>query len=198
MIKLGIMKKFIKTTIALLLSLHLLAQNREKVAGIFITGKEFREGKLSLVINCNSKKDKISLHDLLNEKYITIRKNDSTYNFMKDSIYGYETCGNDIYRFLGKMELLLLDDRDEIVMYKWNLPKRSAGGRTNITPFYFSMGKEGPLQKLTIKNLKDKFVDNKKFIFLIDQSFKYNSDLGEFDKTNKRYKVNLLLEQSNH
>jgi len=190
------MKKFIKTTIALLLSLHLLAQNREKVAGIFITGKEFREGKLSLVINCNSKKDKISLHDLLNEKYITIRKNDSTYNFMKDSIYGYETCGMDIYRFMGKMELLLLDQGDEIVVYKWILPKRSAGGRTDVTPYFFSVGKEGSLQKLTIKNLKDQYRDNKDYLQLIDKYFKYNSDLAEFDKTAKRYKINLLLKQS--
>ena len=175
-----------------LLAINLFAQKGERVTGIYKTSADFNDGKLSFAIDCNSKKNKILLNDLFNKKYITIKQNDSSYTFLKNSIYGYETCNKKVYRFLNKKELLLLNQAEEILIYK-QLVSKPPTGRTNVTNYYFSIGKEGEVQKLIIKNLKTAFHNNTKFQVLIDNNFKYNMDLAAFDENNKIYKINWLL-----
>ena len=101
-----------------------------------------------------------------------------------------------MYRFLKKKELLLLNQEEEILIYEQPLPKPLTGGTTNVTNYYFSVGKEGEVQMLTIKNLKIAFYDNKKFLALVDKNFKYNLDLATFDKNSKTYEINWLLRQT--
>jgi hypothetical protein len=172
------------------------AQKGESIKGLFMSAEDFSEGKLSFAQNSNSKGNKILLNDLFNKKYITVKQNDSSYRFLKSSIYGFEEYDGDIYRFLGKKELFLLNKEDTILIYKWILPRKPADARINATNYYFSIGKEGVLKKLTIKNLKNAFITNTKFQVLIDRNFKYNTDLAEFDKVNKLYKINYLLKES--
>ena len=176
-----------------LYTIHVFAQKSERVIGIFKTAKDFSDGKLCSSIDCNSKKNKILLNDLFNEKYIILKQNDSNYKLLKNSIYGYETCNKKVYRFLNKKELLLLNQEEKILIYKQLLAKPLTGGRTNVTNYYFSIGKEGEVQKLIIKNLKTAFHNNTKFQVLIDNNFKYNMDLAAFDENNKIYKINWLL-----
>lgn len=189
------MKKIIYNMLILAFFIpHLFAQKSERVVGIFKTGKDFRDGNLSFTIDCNSKKNKILLNDFFSKKYITIKQKDSSYKLSKNSIYGYETCNKKVYRFLDKKELLLLNQGEEILIYKQLLAKPPTG-RTNVTNYYFSIGKEEEVQNLTIKNLKKAFHSNTEFEVLIDKNFKYNMDLAAFDEVNKIYKVNWLLKQ---
>jgi hypothetical protein len=58
------------------------------------------------------------------------------------------------------------------------------------------MGSEAEVQSLTIKNLKAAFSKNERFKLLIDNHFKYNTDLAAFDETNQMYKINWLLKQT--
>ena len=178
-----------------MLAVNLFAQKGERVIGIFKTGKDFKEGNLSYIMDCNSKKNKILLNDLFNKKYITVKQNDNSYNLFKNSIYGYESCNKDVYRFLNKKELLLLNQDEEILIYKHFVSKPPTG-RTNVTNYYFSIGKEGEVKELTIKNLKNAFHSNPEFVALIDKNFKYNMDLAAFDKSNKIYRINELLKQT--
>ena len=187
--------RFYNTILFGLLAFNLFAQKGERILGVFKTSKDFKEGNLSFIMDCNSKKNKILLNDLFNKKYITVKQNDSSYNLFKSSIYGYETCNKNVYRFLNKKELLLLNQDEEILIYKHILPKGTTG-RTNVTRYYFSIGKETEVQSLTIKNLKNAFIINEKFINMISNNFKYNTDLAAFDEVNKIYKINSLLKQS--
>jgi len=188
-------KRLIKTLLFVLLGINLFTQKGERVMGIFKTRQDFSGGKLSYVIDCNSKKSKILLNDLFIKKYITVKKNDSSFHLFKDSIWGYVKCNNQVYKFLHKKELLLLNQNEEILIYHHIIPKASSG-RTNVTRFYFSIGKESETQSLTIKNLKAAFNNNEKFKLLIDNHFKYNTDLAAFDETNQMYKINWLLKQT--
>ena len=187
------MKAFYSIILFCFYCLPLFAQG-ERVMGVFNTGKDFSEGKLSYMIDCTSKKSKILLNDFLFKKNITVKQNDSSFRLFKDSIWGYENCNKQVYRFLHKKELLLLNKDEEILIYKHILPKATSG-RTNVTRYYFSIGKEAEVQSLTIKNLKNAFDDNEKFKIAIDKNFEYSTELAAYDETSKMYKINWLLKK---
>lgn len=188
-------RKFYSTLLLAGLSITLFAQKGERVMGVFTTGKDFSKGKLSYTTDCNSKKSKILLNDLFNKKYITIKQPDTSFNLLKKNIWGYQTCNKQVYRFLNKKELLLLNANEEILIYKHILPK-AASGRTNATRYYFSLGEVAEVKSLTIRNLKATFSNNEKFKSFIDNHFKYNTDLAVYDETNQIYKINWLLKQT--
>ncbi len=178
------------------LILYVFAQNNERVCGIYVTGKDFMDGKLSYVANDKNQKIKIRLNDFLVKPYVTVQQNDSTYKFLKTNTYGFKKCNNQILRFKNKRELLLLNSEDQISIYKDPYTKIHAGSRINVTNYYFSIGPLDSLRYLTRKNLKAAFPDNKIFHSLIDTNFKYNTDLAQFDKTNNMYKINWFLKES--
>ncbi len=192
----GVKKITYCSLIFVLYAIHLSAQKNDKVIGIYKTAKDFIDGKLSFSLDCNSKENKIKLNDIFNKKYITVTEDSTVYKFLKNNIYGYATCNDRIFRFLDKKELLLLNHGEKILIYKHLLAKPVAAGHTNVTNYYFSIGKDGDLQKLTINNLKHSFYDNVPFRTLIDKYFKYNTDLAAFAGAIKMYKINWLLQQT--
>ncbi|MCB9054349.1 MAG: hypothetical protein H6549_00680 [Chitinophagales bacterium] len=130
------------------------------------------------------------------QPYITVREDDSSLNLLKSDIFGYRNCNNEIFRFNGKRELLLLNTTGQILIYKLQNSNPPAGSRTNVTNYYFSLGVNSPVEKLTIKNLKNVFPANLAFHHLIDENFKYNTDLAGFDEATKTYKITSLLKES--
>ncbi|HXL57108.1 MAG TPA: hypothetical protein VN958_12665, partial [Chitinophagaceae bacterium] len=119
------MKKNIYVTILLgILNLNLFAQKNEKINGIYITGEELIEGRASFIVDGDSRVNKFRLNDFFNKPYITVKRNDSSYKFYKKNIYGFKKCNNQVYRFNGKEELLLLNFREEILIYHHILPGR--------------------------------------------------------------------------
>ena len=188
------MKIFLLAFFSILI-LHLSAQKNEKIIGIFRTSTDCINRNLSFFNGCNTEINRIRLNDFFAKPYITVKQKDSSYKFYKADIYGFEKCNKQIYRFTKKKELLMLNREESIVIY-YNFVPRHSVGRTNVTNYYFSIGIDGTVQNLTIKNLKEAFTDNTKFQELIDKNFKYNTDLAAFDNDAKMYKINLLLKQS--
>lgn len=186
--------KLFFTVILMIVSFTLFAQ-KERVRGIYKTGDDFVKGNLSFDNNCSNKNTRIRLNDFFSKKYITVKKSDSNLRLLKKDIFGYINCRNEVFRFKGKIELFLLNAGEQIVIYKHIISKPPTG-RTNVTNYYFSLGVYSPVQKLTISNLKNIFPANSVFKNFIDKNFRYNTDLAEFDKASKMYKVNLLLSES--
>lgn len=166
-------------------------------SGIYKTGDDFISGKLSLAINCETEKHKITLNDLFNKPYIIVKHNDTSYKFYKKDIFGYKKCDGSIYRFDGKKELLLLNSTEQILIYKHILPNRTSGGLTNVTNFYFSINANSPVQLLTKANLKKAFAINEQFIDEIDKSFKYNTQLAAYDDYHQMYRINWIYQRNN-
>lgn len=186
--------KLLFTIMLLIISCNLFSQ-KERVRGIYITSDDFVKGNLSFDNNCNIKNTRIRLNDFFSKKYITVKKGDSSLTLLKNDIFGYINCRNEVFRFKGKIELFLLNAGEQILIYK-HIVSKPPTGRTNVTNYYFSLGVNSPVQKLTIRNLKNIFPANSIFKNFIDKNFRYNTDLAEFDKVNKMYKVNLLLSES--
>ena len=186
--------KIFFTATLLIISFPLFAQ-KERVRGIYKTCDDFVKGNLSFDNNCNIRNIRIRLNDFFSKKYITVKKGDSSLTLLKNDIFGYINCRNEVFRFKGKIELFLLNAGEQILIYK-HIVSKPPTGRTNVTNYYFSLGVNSPVQKLTIRNLKNIFPANSIFKNFIDKNFRYNTDLAEFDKVNKMYKVNLLLSES--
>ena len=186
--------KIFFTATLLIISFPLFAQ-KERVRGIYKTCDDFVKGNLSFDNNCNIRNIRIRLNDFFSKKYITVKKGDSSLKLLKNDIFGYINCRNEVFRFKGKIELFLLNAGEQILIYK-HIVSKPPTGRTNVTNYYFSLGVNSPVQKLTIRNLKNIFHANSIFKNFIDKNFRYNTDLAEFDKVNKMYKVNLLLSES--
>ena len=186
--------KLLFTIMLLIISCNLFSQ-KERVRGIYITSDDFVKGNLSFDNNCNIKNTRIRLNDFFSKKYITVKKGDSSLTLLKNDIFGYINCRNEVFRFKGKIELFLLNAGEQILIYK-HIVSKPPTGRTNVTNYYFRLGVYSPVQKHTISNLKNIFPANSIFKNFIDKNFRYNTDLAEFDKVNKMYKVNLLLSES--
>lgn len=176
------------------LSINLYAQKGNRVKILYKTEAEFSNESPSFDFDCKSKK-KILLNDFFMKSYVTVKDGDSTYKFPKRDLYGFQTCNGQMFRFLDKKELLLLNSDEEILIYRHQVTKPPSG-RTNVTNYYFSVGKNGKVLKLTFKNLREVFADNTVFLGLIESEFKYNTDLAGYDENNKKSSVNVLLEKS--
>jgi hypothetical protein len=187
-------KRIFSLAVFYLLSIALHAQKSSRVKMLYKTDLEFVTGKPSFNFDCNAK-NKILLNDFFFKSYVSVRDGDSVYKYPKNRLYAYQTCTGQLFRFLNKKELLLLNKEEEILIYK-HLVSKPPTGRTNVTNYYFSMGSEAEVQSLTIKNLKAAFSKNERFKLLIDNHFKYNTDLAAFDETNQMYKINWLLKQT--
>lgn len=172
--------KIFFTATLLIISFPLFAQ-KERVRGIYKTCDDFVKGNLSFDNNCNIRNIRIRLNDFFSKKYITVKKGDSSLKLLKNDIFGYINCRNEVFRFKGKIELFLLNAGEQILIYK-HIVSKPPTGRTNVTNYYFSLGVNSPVQKLTIRNLKNIFPANSIFKNFIDKNFRYNTDLAEFDK----------------
>ncbi len=161
-------------------------------SGIYKTAYDFQQSKLSFAINCTTEKHKIKLNDFFGKPYITVVHNDSSYEFFKAKIFGYQTCDGQIVRFLKKKELLLLNPTESIMIYRYDIPKPPRG-KTNVTNYYFSKDAGSSVLSLTISNLKMAFPESHAFHMKLDELFKYNTELAAYDDNNKMYRVNSIL-----
>src|SRR5215203_1161826 len=110
------MKKSFYVIFFCLTSFFAYSQKGERIKGIYKTRNDFVNGKLSFVIDCNSKKNRIKLNDFFIQPYITIKKGDSTHRLLKKDIYGYQMCNNKVYRFNNKAELVSLNKNEPILI----------------------------------------------------------------------------------
>lgn len=142
-------QRFYITMFLALLNGSLFAQKGERITGVFSTYTDFREGKLSYVIECNSKKDKIRLNEFLGRSYITLKFRNNILTIQKAALYGYQTCNKNIYIFYNNRKLLLLNRDEQIFIYKQLNTRVRKAARTNITDKYFSTEGDCNIQQLT-------------------------------------------------
>ena len=190
-----------KINLILALSAGLFIFNRVSFAqndssGIYKTAEDFQQQKLSYAINCKTEKHKIKLNDFFNKPYLFVKHNDSTIKLYKKDIFGYRFCTGEIYRANGKKEYQVLNyEESMIIIYRKNVTKPPRG-KTNVTNYYFSKDAFSPIQKLTIKNLKETFPDKRRFHEQLGERFKYNTELASFDKIHNMYSINWIYQNT--
>lgn len=171
------------------------AQCNTAIKGIYRTSDDFLNDNLSFLDTSKNNGTKIKLNDFFMKPYISIKQEGKMIKLPKSEVFGYKTCSNKFFRFSNRKEYLLLNPGEQILVYE-HIVSKPPMGRTNVTNYYFTIGVNGSLEKLTIAKIKAAFPANTKFHQLIDEYFKYNTDLAKGDKINNKYLINRLLQIS--
>ncbi len=181
------MKKHLFITF-LLFSFYSFTQKKE--IGIFLSHSDYQENTLSFS-DKGSKNYKLRIRRIFKTSFITIQKDKETFKLKKDSIFGFQN-GDEAFRFYNQCEYKIVQSLNDFFIYsKLLFPKGK--GSIQETHYYFSKEKNSTILKLTRMNLKTSFPTNSKFHDLLDQNFKNDSDLINFDEFNREYKLIRIL-----
>ncbi|HVU94930.1 MAG TPA: hypothetical protein VHE34_06875 [Puia sp.] len=99
------------------------------------------------------------------------------------------------YRMVGKEKYQVVDSSGFFIYSKRKLVQGEKIARPE-TVFYFSIDSQGPLRELTRANLEDVFASNAKFRYALEQTFRSDKQLLEYDRYLKMYKIKYLYNQS--
>ncbi len=168
-------------------------------SGIYMSWQDYQAGKLSNVLNCDSKPVKIKLHHFFSSTCIYIQQGEQEVRFCKDSIFGYRDCAQNTFRFYktNDDEYRIVENQN-IVIYTSDIPVTDIPGKTIklIPGWFFSASISSDILPLTINNLKRAFPNNLKFHDFLDVEFNSSQNISEYDTIHKMYKVNYLFNKS--
>lgn len=187
------MKKKILIIQTLLIALAINAFSQNTNSGVYLTFNDYLNNKLSYAINCKTETHKIRTSDFLNESYIIVVHDGQKIKLSKDSIWGFVTCDEPLVRFQNNKQYFLADKGPIWIFYR---DENQTQGKTSITvrKYYFSIKGNGMMMPLTNENVKRSFSDNRKVQDMVDAQFA-TTDIAEYDKTHKMYKINYLMQQ---
>jgi len=158
-----------KYTIAILMltftmSFTALAGTSDKTTGgVYLTADDFTNGKL------------------MSEQQIT--------KSSKSDVYGFRDSHGRSYRFVGDKPYEIRE-AGPLYIYKTDRLVRKGA----VEPaYFFSVGPTQRVLPLTIANLKNAVGEDHRFQEFLDMTFRNDSDLTRFDKSQSTYAVNRLL-----
>lgn len=165
-------------------------------SGVYKTYADYKIGKMEYGIDCAKEKHKIKLNDFWGKDYITVVHEGKSYDLKKAEIWGFELCDGKIVRFQGKEDYQVGDKGVFWIFSKQHAMTENGktGGAKVITTYYFSKGGGSEIKALTLMNVKGAYPDNHMLHDAIDDKFKSDASLGEYDEFHKHYKINHFLE----
>ena len=168
-------------------------------SGIYKTSRDFKEGRLSYTVNCDSSSGKIKLDHFFSSKYVSVTRNKTKYKLRKDSVFGYRDCKGYDYRFFKNYNYeYQIAEAKSIVIYVVLLPDQSFSGKgiKLVKSYFFSKTLNSDILPLSLSNLKMVFADNVKFCNMLDGESNSDKDISIYDEAHKMYRINYLLTQS--
>lgn len=161
------------------------------VKGVYLTSEDYAQARLSSESDCAPDEHKVELHDWLHKPFIHVTHNGVVRRYEKNEIFGFRTCKGQDYRFVGNLEYEILEAQ-RLVLYILEINAR----RRTVRRYFFSDGAGGTVTPLTRVNLKRAFPDNHRFHDALDQTFRRDADLKQYDEFHGMFKVNRLLTAS--
>jgi hypothetical protein len=166
-------------------------------SGVYRSAADYKNGKLSLAVDCKTETHKIKLHSFTNKDYIDVIHQEKKHTMKKSEIYGLRDCDGKDWRFSGNKEYQILENEPLLIYQRAEMPldpqKKGAG---TIARYFFSLGVDGAVQTLTLQNLKKATANNHAFHDQLDAQFKSDQQLAAYDSFHKQYKVNHLFAQT--
>lgn len=179
--------KFILISIQIFtIILKLNSQNKNNYSILFHNSNDLKN------INYTSVKDTIEsirLNEIFNKKEVFVWKKNLKSKILKDSLYGYRSNDNFNFRFFKNNIYKIIDTSSLIVIYHMNLSTLINKGKSNITRYFYSLGFDGNLKKLSIENLLTDLSFNQEICRNLKTNFQYNTELMEYDLCSKNFKI---------
>ncbi len=145
----------------------------KSLSGIYLNTNDYLNNKLAYQTTCNNEKHNPNIH--VNNLFwdmpkIIVHNEGKKYYFLKDSIFGYKDCDNNVYRFYKNQEYKIAETSN-ICIYTRDLNTSHGKGFKIVTQYYFSKDIDGDILPLDITNLKDVYKNNIAFLDLLDMVF---------------------------
>ena len=191
------MKKLLLSVALLAALLPAAAQSSAKPplrSGVYLTGADFEQGKMALESDPKLEDHKIKLNEFFNKPYITVRHHGEEHRYQKNEIFGVRDGAGTDYRLVGGLDYEVLS-KGPIVLYQTpqNAP---AKGQALPSPYFFSVGPDAPVQRLSLAALQRAYAGNHAFLSALDVSFPNGTSLVAYDAHNAQYRLNYLYQQS--
>ena len=189
------MKKLFLFYPLLLFSFTIEVIAQEGNQGVYLSAKDFTNGKISFV-NDQSKKYKLHWNEPFNSSTTKIIIGDSVIKLNKDSIFGYRDKKNVCYRFYNKVAYKIINPTEEILIYSKTSSEGVPKNNHTVTKYYFSPNACSQIYPLTKWQLKTVLINDVTFNKLLDVYFHNDNDLFAFDNNNKVYYLNYVYKLS--
>lgn len=161
-------------------------------SGVYLSAADYKDRRLTAEGDCGSRTHRLELHDVLNKPYIHVTHGTEKRRYEKSSLFGFRACDGNDYRFVGNQEYQILEAR-ELYIYLHERYVTVGKSRHIERDYYFSVGPDGEVLRLTLENLKEAFPGNHVFRDSLDQAFGTRQDPAQYDEFHKMFKVNRLL-----
>ena len=166
----------------------------QKVAGIYLSAKDFSEHKIAFA-STHENKYIIRLNIFFNNSIIKIISKNKVYKLQKDSVFGYTDNTGISYRLYKRNIYTILNSDTNLIVYKTLNTPASKYVKADYT-YYFSRNVNTEIKDLTLKNIEFAYQENKQFILFLELYFKNDEELIEFDQLHNTHKLNRLLQLS--
>lgn len=164
-------------------------------SGLFRSAEGFRQNQVLLAVDCQSEKHRIRLHEFIGKPTVTVIHGGQSYQFRKDSLFGYRDCEGQSFRFMAdNQHYPIINPAEPVLIYKIIQPPIAKV--SGYTKLYFSKEAGSPVEALTLANLKNASPQNHPFHDRLDAQFGNGGDLSAYDTMHRMTKINWLLQES--
>lgn len=185
------MKKIVYTVIfGSILVANAMAQ--ESVSGLYLTQADFENNRLSYATNDANANNKVRFNEILGKPYINVRHNGEKSVIFKDDIFAYKKKNKIVrthdfvsYDFIEKGVIWIYSKDYNVMLGK---------GVKHEKKYFYAVSGKDKIIPLTISNLKRSFPGKHQFHNFLEAQFRSDKDLASYNKLEKKFKVNSLLE----
>lgn len=183
------MKKYFLLISLLLLSLSFYSKAQEhiQVNAIFLTENSYLHNQPDYMLTDS---DRIQFNEFFNGKRIRFTMHGQLLILDKAKVYGYRYNRTD-YRLYDNIPYRIVDTTGFVLYSKVQMPSQ----HKNMMPeerFYYSSGEDKKIKLLTLENLNHSFRKQAEFRYALQNNFRSDKDLMQFDNEEHEYKLKYL------
>ena len=173
-------------------ALATIANSQDYSNGLYLTQADFENNKLSYSTSDVNETNKVRFNEIFGKPYINIRHNGEKSIVFKDDIFAYKKK-NKIVRTHNFVSYDFIE-KGVIWIYSKDLNVMLGKGIKRERKYFYSVSGKDNIVPLTIYNLKKSFPDKHQFHNFLEAQFRSDADLASYNKLEKKFKVNSLLE----
>ena len=173
---------------------HVQAQTGKR-SGVYLTADDYQNHRISFEGQCGSSDHNLELHDVLHKSYIHVKHDSKKKRYEKNNLFGFQSCDGRDFRFASNLEYQILEPKELYIYVHESWVSRGRSSQV-VQNYYFSVGGNGPVEALTLGNLKAAFPNNLRFLGALFSRFDNDGALTECDKSQATFTVNRLLRES--
>ena len=166
--------------------------SQDSASGIYLTEQDFENRKLSYSNTDDNKNYKIRFNEFIEKPFINIRQNGEKVILFKDDIYAYQKKGNIVRAHNFKTYNFI--ERGVIWIYYKDVTISLGKGIKRERQYFYSLSGRDNIIPLTIINLKKSFPEKYAFHNMLDAQFRKDADLRAYNRLERKFQVNHLLE----